>query len=337
MVIRRAPERQIHHHKWSLRYFQIKLVAMLIRGVIGSTLPLAEILYQHVPKDVHVEKTSIPTRQEGRRIKVHIYTPEEQPNNSAGPEGKPPVLLNFHGSGFMIPCLSSDREYLAMMAKKLGIVVIDCDYRKAPEWPFPAAVQDAEDALVWASEQGHRWDTSRISLSGFSAGGALALSVAALHGDHVSSVVAFYPPTNFTIARQDKKPPPEKHAHALPPSVTKFFDEAYTLPGVDRADPLISPLKADPKSFPRHVWLGCATGDTLYNDGKELIDKLKAAGHPNAEFLSIPAEGHGFDKVAKNGTERREKTLQAYNAAFDVVEKSWADPIRGKAGRVANL
>lgn len=148
LVIRRAPAREIHHHKWSLRYFQIKLVAMIIRGTIGATLPLAEILYQHVPKDVHVQKTTIPSRDPKRQIKVHIYTPEEQPNNSPGSDGKPPVLLNFHGSGFMIPTLSSDREYLAMVAKKLGVVCIDCDYRKAPEWPWPAAVQDAEDVSV---------------------------------------------------------------------------------------------------------------------------------------------------------------------------------------------
>ena len=159
------------------------------------------------------------------------------------------------------------------------------------------------------------------------------MSVSALHGDHVSSVAAFYPPTNFTIPRHQKKPPPEKHAHALPARVTKFFDEAYVIPGIDRGDPLISPLKASPDSFPRHVFISCATGDTLWNDGKELIDKLNSAGHPHAEFLSIPAEGHGFDKVAKEGSERRKKTTQAYNASFDALEKSWTDPIRGKAAR----
>lgn len=145
LVIRRAPGRQVLHHKWSLRYFQIKFVALMMRTVIGSTLPLAEILYQHVPKDVHVEKTTIQSRDSHRPIRIHIYTPQEQPNNSSGADGKPPVVLNFHGSGFMLPCLGSDREYLAMFAKRKGIVVIDCDYRKAPEWPWPAAVQDAED------------------------------------------------------------------------------------------------------------------------------------------------------------------------------------------------
>ncbi|CAO1630263.1 unnamed protein product [Sympodiomycopsis kandeliae] len=336
-VIRRAPALQIQHHKWSFRYFQIKFVATIFRTLIGSSLPLAEILYQHVPKDVHVEKTTIPSRDNKRRIKVHIYTPEEQPNNSKGPDGKPPVLLNFHGSGFMIPCLGSDREYCAMLAKNLGMVVIDCDYRKAPEDPFPSAAQDAEDCLVWASEQGTKWDTSRISLSGFSAGGCLALAAAALHGDHITSVVAFYPPTSFAIPREQRKPAPQKHSGALPPSLTKFFDEAYCPIGIDRSNPLISPLMASPESFPKHVWVCCAAGDGLWHDGKALVEKLEAAGHSDAEFLNIDAEGHGFDKVAKNGTERGSKKNLAYRNASDFITRSWNDPIRGKAGRVANL
>jgi acetyl esterase/lipase len=127
-------------HAWSVEYIRLKAFAFAIRTVIGGLGPIAEFFFQKVPKEVEVVKTSVPSRQPGRSIKIHIYTPKDAPKGE-----KLPVHLNLHGSGFVIPSLGSDREFCGEMAKRLECVVIDCDYRKAPEHPAPAQMQDAED------------------------------------------------------------------------------------------------------------------------------------------------------------------------------------------------
>lgn len=148
--------------------------------------------------------------------------------------------------------------------------------------------------------------------------------MAGLHGDHLTACISFYPPTDFQVSRY-RKEAPEKHSAALPPSVSKFFDRCYLVAGTDRADPTVSPVEQDTSKFPPHVWLTCATGDTLYHDGEKFIDKLVKEGHPDARFHKITGEGHAFDKIAKAGTPTFEKKTEVYNAAMQMVQDSWKD------------
>lgn len=283
-------------------------------------MALADTLFQSVPKEVQVTQISIPTREKGRSLKAFIYEPKGLDKS----QGKPAVHLNFHGSGFMIPCLGSDKEFCGLLASRLNMVVVDCDYRKAPEWPWPAAVQDAEDCIIWALAQSDRFDTGRASIGGFSAGANLALCASTLHGDALRAVISFYPPCDFTVDRAMKDPPPEKHSSAIPVSVARMFDQSYILQtGIDRKNPLISPVKADPKTFPPFVWLTCARGDTLYRDGKKLADQLTEAGSSQVEFHNVNGEGHAFDKACKAGTEKAGKKDECYRLAINMVERSW--------------
>ena len=75
----------------------------------------------------------------------------------------------------MLPNLGMDHDFCERVATEGNVLVLDVDYRKAPEDPFPAAVQDAEDTLRWAESQGHQFDLDRVALSGFSSGGNLTL------------------------------------------------------------------------------------------------------------------------------------------------------------------
>lgn len=74
-------------------------------------------------------------------INVHIYqlaTEKQKPS---------PVLLNFCGSGFVLPTFGNDDEYCRYVADRTDYIVIHVQYRLAPEHPFPAAFQDAEDVV----------------------------------------------------------------------------------------------------------------------------------------------------------------------------------------------
>ncbi|CAO1619491.1 unnamed protein product [Parajaminaea phylloscopi] len=320
-MVRKAPHSvPIKLHPWSLAYIRLRLSAMVIRGLLGSGMALEQFLLQSVPKDVQVTKTTIASREQGRSIRVHIYQPKDLDTSKPAA-----VHLNFHGSGFMIPCLASDREFCGKLASRLNMIVVDCDYRKAPEKPWPAAIQDTEDCLLWALSQPKRFDLSRVTIGGFSAGANLALCTSTLYGKELKGVVTFYPPCDFTVGREFKKAPPEKHSHAIPLAVAKMFDQSYILQtGVDRGDPRISPAKADPTTFPPLVWLCCGRGDSLYNDGKKLMDSLASAGHSQTTFHEVPGEAHAFDKANRAGTEKAKKTQESYRLAFEAVEKAWS-------------
>ncbi|KAJ0116285.1 Gibberellin receptor GID1B [Diaporthe amygdali] len=163
----------------------------------------------------------IPSREPGRRIKADLYLP---PHPNPGDRDRfRPVLVNYHGSGFVLTgLLGSKVLYCARIACELGIAVLDADYRKAPEHPFPAAIHVIEDVLRWVSSPAtentdYLFDRRRVMLSGFSSGGSLALVAASvLRADtypsidaDIRAVVGIYPSTDHVTPLEDKKPPKE--------------------------------------------------------------------------------------------------------------------------------
>ena len=85
-----------------------------------------------------------------------------------------PVLLFFHGGGYLIGSLDSHRALFSRIAQEIGWPALHIDYRLAPEHPFPAALEDGLRAYEWLQEQG--FSTDRIALGGDSAGGGLVLA-----------------------------------------------------------------------------------------------------------------------------------------------------------------
>jgi acetyl esterase/lipase len=84
----------------------------------------------------------IPTR-DGASIRAIHYRPE------AGSNG--PLLVNFHGGGFVVGYAEGYEAGFAVLTKELGFTVVSLDYRMAPEYPFPTAANDSIDAVHWVS------------------------------------------------------------------------------------------------------------------------------------------------------------------------------------------
>ncbi|MGH9579180.1 MAG: alpha/beta hydrolase, partial [Terriglobales bacterium] len=80
----------------------------------------------------------------GAHIPIRIYTPREIKSGE-----KLPVLLWFHGGGFVIGSLDTHDSVCRMLANQADCIVVSADYRLAPEYKFPAAVEDCEAALKW--------------------------------------------------------------------------------------------------------------------------------------------------------------------------------------------
>ncbi|PYH47824.1 putative esterase/lipase [Aspergillus saccharolyticus JOP 1030-1] len=282
-----------------LTYLYYKLLAVFLRRITVRKTPEAS------PDEV----LQIDSRDGGRTIKVHLYR-----NASASTSKPTPVLVNFHGSGFVFPLHGSDDPYCRQMSRETDRTVLDVQYRLAPENPFPAALNDAEDVVRWVLAQPDKFDLSRVSLSGFSAGGNFVLAAAGnlFPPETFHSVIAVYPVVDIHTDAA-LKVPPDTSGKAIPLFMSRFFDACYTHGKYDTRDPRISPLYANPERFPSRVMIVTAACDNLAVEAETLAHKIAKAPGKDREVVQVRMQGcnHAFDKRALPGTvqwDAREKT-----------------------------
>ena len=254
----------------------------------------------------------------GGDLPVRIYRP---PNTHAGAA---PVVVFFHGGGFVAGDLDTHDGTARHHAVGADAVVVSVDYRLAPEHPFPAAVQDAYAATAWvaanAAELGV--DPARLAVAGDSAGGNLAAVVAQLaRDDHDGPAVCFqllwYPATTYDITL----PSFTENAHA--PIIDRDAIAALTLAyagNVDLSDPpaTLAPARAASLADLPPAYIAVAGHDPLRDDGIRYGELLAAAGVPvqvhNAETL---IHGYlGYAGAIPAATEATDRGLAALKAAL---------------------
>lgn len=109
-----------------------------------------------------------------------MLTPQADPN------ARRPAVINFHGGGFVLGQGTDDGRWAMAVMQALGAVVFSVEYRLAPSYPFPTPVEDCADAIlqIWQRADEFWIDRDKIILSGFSAGGTLALASWVLLADY---------------------------------------------------------------------------------------------------------------------------------------------------------
>ena len=140
------------------------------------------------------------------------------------------------------------------IAYQTGAIVLDVRYSKAPEHPFPTAFNDVVDVLAFLLARPEAFDGDRITLGGYSAGGGIALAVAAAWPGVVKAVIAHYPVVrlqSFAAPVRGVRPLPRgAPGLALPRAMRKLFKAAYVPSGADLSDPRLTPLSAPTDAFP---------------------------------------------------------------------------------------
>ncbi|KAF3390309.1 Arylesterase [Penicillium rolfsii] len=295
-----------------LTYCYLKVLAVLLRTVVALG---GRIEGRPVPRPDEVRH--IPSRDPGRTIKIHVYRPRK---STTGPS---PVLVNFHGSGFLIPMHGSDEEFCQAIRSNTQYTVLDVPYRLAPENPFPAALNDVEDAINYALGRSEEFDSSKISLSGFSAGGNLVLAASAtlFPPNTFRALLAYYPALDLASDAATKVAP-DPNGRVIPIPVARLFNRCYVPPGVDKRDPRISPKYADLERFPQRMLMITAEGDSLALEGEDLAQKLKKL--PGRHVVSERMAGcnHAWDKRTRAGTPQREARDRAYTLAVDMLNEA---------------
>jgi acetyl esterase len=208
-----------------------------------------------------------------------------------------PTLIYMHGGGFVVCSLDTHDRVMRLLALDSGAAVLGIDYRLAPEYPFPAPLDDCVAAIRWIRDaaQSLGVDPDRVVLAGDSAGANLALaSLLDLRDagdlDGIKGGALFY----GCFWRRLDTP-----AHArfgggswrLGTDEMRWFWQHY-LGDPSNPDPRAEPLHADLRGLPP-LYLTAAALDPLYDDTIELDRRLEAAGI--ARRLEVhPGLVHGY-------------------------------------------
>ena len=209
-----------------------------------------------------------------------------------------PVLVYFHGGGWVIGDLDTHDTLCRELANGSGCAVVSVDYRLAPEHRFPAAVDDAIAATdwVWRHAAALGLDGERIAVGGDSAGGKLAAVVALANRDAGSAMrlcwqLLIYPATDQR--RQAESHRVNGEGYLLTRDTMAYFHDHYLGGDAHDLDWRASPLlHADHAGLPPALVL-TAGYDPLRDEGLQYAQALSMAGNRVAQ-ICFERQIHGF-------------------------------------------
>lgn len=211
-------------------------------------------------------------------------------------EGPLPVLVWFHGGGWIRSGIDAVDPMCRALANAVGCLVISAGYRLAPEHPFPAAVDDAYAATTWAAENAAALGggPERLAVGGKSAGGTLAAAVSMLARDRdgpaVTHQVLGCPALDSTLSGASYR---ENVGYGLDPADLQFCWDQYLGRRIHGRNPYASPLHArDLSGLPPAVVV-TAGYDVLRDDGVRYVERLEESG-VDATHHHYPDMNHGL-------------------------------------------
>lgn len=226
----------------------------------------------------------------GGRIVLRIYTPEGS--------GKFPLMVFFHGSGFVLCSLDTHDGMCRNLAAGIGCVVVSVDYRLAPEHKFPKGLDDCLAATRWAADHAAELgiDPARIMVAGDSAGGNMA-AVTALRirdegGPKLCGQMLLYPVTDY---HTPGTPSYAENAdgYGLTRDTMEWFWAHYLTSPAEAENPHASPLRARDLTGLPPAYVTSAEYDPLRDEAELYGLRLRQAGVPT-EIARCAGMNHGF-------------------------------------------
>ena len=272
-------------------------------SVEGARRALRDLLVSdEAPEDdLTVRNLSIPGPEGPETpLDVRAYTP---PSDAALP-----VLVYFHGGGWVRGDLDTHDGLCRLLAQAVNCVVVSVDYRRAPEHPFPTPVHDAYAATEWAAAYADivGGDGERIAVGGDSAGGNLAAAVTLRArergGPDIDHQVLLYPVTDYDLDTDSYHENAE--GYLLSRASMRWYWNRYLDDDLDGANPYASPLRAPDLADLPSATVVTAGYDPLRDEGAAYADRLREAGvavtHANYPgmvhvFASFPDLGRAQD------------------------------------------
>ncbi len=224
-------------------------------------------LFQFVPWRVHLESVAIDGRLAAEWLR---------------PPGAPArrVLLYLHGGGYVSGSLNTHRSLVGRLAQCCGVCALSVGYRKAPDHPFPAALDDARRAYRWLRRQGHA--PGDIVVAGDSAGGGLALALLLWLRDAgqplPAAAVCLSPWVDLALPISILRRAAQEETRLLEALQMRTWGPLYAH-RTALAHPLVSPVRADLRGLPP-LLLQVSDAEVLHDDVLRFAAKARAAGVP---------------------------------------------------------
>ncbi|MBJ7502315.1 MAG: alpha/beta hydrolase [Sphingopyxis sp.] len=256
----------------------------------------------------HVEDRRIPGPAGDFAIRIY----DNRPDREAGP-----VMVFYHGGGWVIGDLDTHDPYCAEAARLLDMPVIAVDYRLAPEHPFPAAPIDCEAATRWVADN---IPCTGLVLSGESAGGNLTIATALTLRDKPASkpVIAIHPIYPAVTTHDDWQSYRDfGEGHLLTKGSMTWFGNHYAADPADyRASPLDFPAEGLPPTL-----LITAGLDPLRDQGRAYAAKLIEAGVPTT-YREAKGTIHGYINLSQSIPSAREDIRGALTVLKAIVAEA---------------
>jgi len=255
---------------------------------------------------------------DGTMIKTRVYRP-------TGVVGTLPVLLWIHGGGYIVGRAAQDDAIVCNHVKTLNCIAVSVDYRLAPEFPFPTALEDCYSTLKWAVDNAAAQgiDASRIAVYGVSAGGGLAAGLTQIARDRGEIAIMFqmlaYPMLDdrntIKIADPDNEP-------LLWTSVKNRAAWTAYLghePGTNNTPPYAAPVRTENLEGlpPAYIYVGEL--DHFLGEDVEYAHRLMQAGVPT-ELHVYKNSSHGFNFFAPNMSESQRCNAGSFAALSDALK-----------------
>lgn len=244
------------------------------------------------PQMASVKTFSVPGR--GGRIAVRVYHPKAS--------GKLPILVYYHGGGWLFGNLDASDSSNRMIADEAKVIVVSVKYRLAPESPYPAAWNDAEDSYDWVANHAAKLGggPSRICVGGDSAGGNMAIAVtrrrlAAGKAPPACQLLYYAAVDNRSVADMRHDYASARlfgHGFNLDSEFTTYV-LAKVFPGRDLRAPEISPLFAPEVRRMPPTLLSASGFDPLRDSDRAYAVRLRRAG-VSVTYCEFPTLIHGF-------------------------------------------
>ena len=231
---------------------------------------------------------------EGHEVPVRIFSPLSGLGH--------PVLLFFHGGGWVTGNIDSYDRICTHMCALTGQVVVSVDYRLAPEHPFPAAPEDCYAVtceLLQNSRALFHIPPEQVTLIGDSAGGNLAAAVSLMARDRGSFApqkqILIYPSTYNDHSEASPFPSVKENGTGYLLTAKRICDymDLYAGSPQDRENPYFAPLLAPDLSGQPKTLIITAQFDPLRDEGEAYGERLRESGVPTV-ICRIPDALHGF-------------------------------------------
>jgi acetyl esterase len=225
-------------------------------------------------------------------IPARLYIPEHQQASA--------ILIYLHGGGWVIGNPDTVDAPVRALANRSGIAVLSVDYRLAPEHPYPAALDDAYSALLWAAEKENLrtfgFEPGRILVGGDSAGGnlaaALTLRSRETQGPQISFALLIYPALDCDHSTKSHREFGSTWGTVTTEDVS-WFHRLYMSDSGDLQSPYVSPLRADDLSQLPPAFIVTAEMDPLCDEQTAYVDRLRQCG-VRVEQKIYAGMCHGF-------------------------------------------